>query len=134
MTEANSMTITAYKSTLKGILITFIFCNAAILLAVVLGFWYTMALVKETNKNLNEKIDKTYLAWAEFGSTQSKKIDSMTEEIRLTNKLFFDTLGVTIDDFKSGRKEIYENLKKSGQDALMKYLKDKALGSDAPAK
>ena len=123
----------AYKLTLKGIVVTFIICNILIVAAMAAGFFYTISIINQTNKNLNDKIEKSYAAWAEFGNKQAKKIDDMTDEIKMTNKLFFETLGVTIEDFKSGRKEVYEKLKESGKDALLKYLKKKTSSSSETA-
>ncbi len=59
----------------------------------------------------------------------------MTSEVKLTNKIFFETMGVTIEDFKNGRKDVYEKLRESGKDALLKYLKNKAAtGDESPTK
>ena len=92
---------------------------------------YAVMEIREVKRDVSDRIETSHHALMAYGKEQGDKLDLVTSELAQTTELLASVIGVTVEDFKANREEMYEQAKEGGKQAFRDYLREKFGGSEA---
>jgi len=86
---------------------------------------YAIYEIREMRSEISDIVNASHEALAVFSKEQGVKLEAITEEITRTTSILAGAVGITVEDYKENRSEIYKKIQDGGKNALQDYLKAK---------
>lgn len=86
---------------------------------------YAIYEIRDVKQDVTEKVNHSHEALASYSKEQSEKLSVVTDELSRTTELLASIVGITVDDFKENRSEIYKKVGEGSKAAFKDYLKAK---------
>lgn len=93
---------------------------------------YAIYEIRDVKQDVTQKVNESHHALATYSKEQSEKLSAVTDELKETTEFLAGVIGITVDDFRGNRGEIYQKVEEGGKAAFKDYLKAKFGNKEEP--